>query len=93
MESKESLPWEITIRKASNGFICSWKEESDNEEDYIVIRQAVFEESEENPTSENLDELENMKNLLHFIQEHFGVSYSKHNKKNLVIKIEGEESD
>lgn len=84
MEKNETQPWEINIRKADNGFICSWKEEL--EEDYIKTMQQVFEEEDD-----ELGELKNMINLLNFIKEHFAVIYSKHNKYNINIKLEGEE--
>ncbi len=77
--------WEITIRRAENGYICSWKEEG--EEDNILEKQKVFEESEET-MQENLSELACMKDMLLFIKEYFGVHYSKHNKVNLNIDIE-----
>lgn len=89
VKEKESLPWEITIKKANNGFICSWKEA--DEEDYIRTNQQVFEEEEE--TEDSLEELKNMQKVLDFIKEHFGVHYSKHNKNNLIIKIEEGEKD
>jgi hypothetical protein len=90
MTNKEGF-WEISIRKADNGFVCSWEEESDSETPSFIKHEQVFEEKAENPMSENKDELENMKNLLYFIKEYFAVMYSKHNKVNLVIEIEGDE--
>jgi hypothetical protein len=78
--------WEIKIRKVNNGYICSWEEESENQEDYFKKEQKVFEEIDD-------DELKNMREMLLFIKEYFGINYSKHNKKNLVVEIENENSN
>lgn len=87
------MEWEIKIRKVENGFICSWKEESENEDNLLLNKQVVFETKEENTEDINLDEYKNMQNVLDFIKEHFGIHYSKHNKSNLIIKIEKNEDD
>jgi hypothetical protein len=82
----ELLCWEINIRKADNGFICFWKEET--EEGCIKNMEQVFEEEDGIDES---GELKNMINLLNFVKKHFAVIYSKHNKYNIKIKLEGEE--
>jgi hypothetical protein len=77
------MSWELNIEKAQNGFVCWWEDENDAG-DTIQQRNVI-----EEPDTED-GELEGMEKLLSFIKEHFGVRYSKHNKKNLIIKIEGE---
>ena len=91
MTKKYKMEWEIKIRKVENGFICTWKEESENEDNLILNKQVVFETKEENIKDVNLDEYKNMQNVLNFIKEHFGINYSKHNQSNLIIKIEKNE--
>jgi hypothetical protein len=72
---------ELDIEKVSNGYIVTeWDE---NEEGEQIDRQTVIEE----PDTET-GELEAMQNLLWFVCETFGVYYSKHNKRNLVIEIQ-----
>jgi hypothetical protein len=75
----------ITVIKVDNGYICSWKEESENEEGYIMDKQLVFEVSSN--MEERLAELECLKNLFEFLQEHFGIYYDKYSN-NLKINIE-----
>jgi hypothetical protein len=79
------MDWKIIIVKAENGYICEWEEDSENEENYKIKRKQVFEESDE----EN-GELICMKEMLHFVKEHFGIVYSKHSKHNLVIDVKKE---
>ena len=79
---KKSNEFKIEIKKVDNGYICSWLEESDSEEDYYIKHIKIFENKE---TSE--DELDVVLDLLYFIKEYFGVNYSKHNKRNLNIEI------
>jgi hypothetical protein len=78
------MDWEIKIRKAENGYICSWEEESEDDEPRILKREQIFEDKEEDEEKG----LDCMKEVLHFIAEHFGINYSKHNKRNLKIQIE-----
>lgn len=70
--------WEVLIRKCENGYVIRHIEESNEK----IPLEVVFEERE--------DELEPMRNVLYYIKEYFGIYYSKHNKQNLVIKIEGQ---
>jgi hypothetical protein len=70
----------MKIEYADNGFLIELEDE-DNE-GKKVKRFVVFEEE---------DELENMKKLLWYIKEHFGVFYSKHNKQNLEIEVKNNE--
>ena len=75
------MTWELNIKNAQNGYIIEWEEEEAGKQ------QEVIEEDDE--LTENR-ELDTMKRLLSLIKEYFGVYYSKHNKHNLVIKIENE---
>jgi hypothetical protein len=68
--------WEAKIRKVENGYILSYCNIEDGS-----ITEEVFEESEE-------EELTTMVDLLYRIKEYFGVYSSKHNKKNIYIRIE-----
>ena len=74
--------WTLSIAKIKNGYILSSKDRDDENTSYIETE--VIEETEE---------LKAMETLLYLIKEHFGVYYSKHNLKNLVIKIEGKIED
>jgi hypothetical protein len=68
----------LIIEQTKNGFILSGKFNDD-----LMNQQKIVIEEEE---KENSD-LEAMEKLLWQIKEYFGVYYSKHNKKNLVIEI------
>jgi len=75
--------WQLTIKKADNGFILeSHTEGSDGD---LFLNKRVIEEDD--------GELEAMKDLLWAVKEHFGTYWNKHNKKNLNIKIEEEKED
>ena len=74
--------WEIKIRKVNNGYTCSWEDESDSEDGYFIKYQQVFQYDDS-----EFSELICIKNVLDFVAEHFGTSYSKHNKKNLNIEV------
>jgi len=74
--------WSLRIEKVSNGYIARYVDQY--EDGGKFIQTVVFEEPEE----ENGD-LIAMRNLLLFTKEHFGVYYSKHEKENLIIEIEG----
>lgn len=77
------MTWEIKINKVSNGYLLNWSEENDENE--MTDHQQVIEEKSE---GEDDGELKAMEDLLFQIKEYFGVFYSKHNKKNLVIEIQ-----
>lgn len=74
--------WDLHIEKVSNGYIARYVDQY--EDGGKFIQTVVFEEPEEKG-----GELEAMRNLLLFTKEHFGVYYSKHEKENLIIEIEG----
>jgi hypothetical protein len=67
--------YSIKITKADNGFICEWQEDD-------IKHEQVFEEKD----SED-DDLNCVNDMLWFVKEHFGVFWSKHNKKNLKICV------
>ncbi len=69
--------WVLSIAKVQNGYILSSMDE-DNEGKPYITTEVV----------EEIDELKAMETLLYLVKEHFGVHYNKHNKSNLVIKIE-----
>lgn len=66
--------WKLEIKAVNNGFVLRGRFH-DNE---TISEEIVKEE----------DKLEEMRNLLYEIKEYFGVYNSKHNKRNLFIKIE-----
>jgi len=72
----------LHIEKVSNGYVARYVDQY--EDGGKFIQTVVFEAPEE----ENGD-LIAMRNLLLFTKEHFGVYYSKHEKENLIIEIEG----
>lgn len=77
------MNFELHITKAKNGYYMMWQEEVERE---VINHQEVFEEKDGED-----EEIECMRRLLLRIKEYFGVYYSKHNQKNLVVEIEGEE--
>lgn len=81
---RTSLPWEITITAADNGYIVSWKEESEYEQDFIVSHQEVFAENEN-------DELMAIEQVLWFILDYFNELGTKHSPVRLkIIREENE---
>jgi len=68
----------LVIEASQNGYILAGKF---NDSD--LISKIVIEEKDTNDS-----ELIAMQDLLFAIKEYFGVYYSKHNAKNLVIEIE-----
>ena len=76
--------WEVTVRKVNNGFICKYEEETEDGEGFYTS-EVLFELKD---TEDG--ELENMKELLYWIKEHFGIYWSKHNKTNLDIELNKE---
>ena len=76
------MDWKLEIKKISNGYIL--KGRFDDGE--IVTTHIIEEEDEED------SDLEAMEKLLWEVKEYFGIYYSKHNKKNLVIEIQKNET-
>jgi len=74
--------WKVTIEKGFNGYILIGRFGNSDLEQKRVI---------EIPDT-SIGELTAMGNLLTEIKEYFGLYYSKHNQKNLVIKIEDKEN-
>lgn len=77
------MKWAIGIIRASNGYILKWYDEDDEGNEYP--QTLVIEEVD--------GELKAAQKMLWEVKEFFGIYYSKHNKKNLVVKIEGENED
>lgn len=73
----ENNEWKLIITKSSNGYILEGKFNNSD----IVTKFVIEEEDTE------LGELEAMEKLLYEIKDYFGIYFSKHNKKNIVIKI------
>ena len=69
----------LVIEASQNGYILTGKFAENDMTSKVVI--------EESENKEDAD-LEAMQNLLFTVKEYFGMYYSKHNKKNLVIEIE-----
>jgi hypothetical protein len=72
--------YSIKVSRADNGFICEWEDEDD--EGNPLKHSQVFSEDDS-----ELGELKCTNDMLWFVKEHFGVFWSKHNKKNLKICI------
>ena len=84
----------LNIKRVSNGYIVTYSTE------FVDIDTATFVALNDSVTStemtifedkESKDEEEDLnstKELLEFIAQYFGVNYSKHNKRNLVVQIE-----
>ena len=71
------MKWQLIITKADNGFIIESQAEVDGG---IIDRSQVFEDNE--------GQLECAKDMLEHVKDYFDVTYSKHNKRNLIIEIE-----
>ena len=68
----------LIIESTDNGYILSGKFENSDAISKIVIQD----------NAESDSDLDTMSALLHEVKEYFGIYYSKHNEKNLMIKIE-----
>ena len=78
--------WALGIIRSDNGYILKWYEES--EDGQQIPHALVVEESDEED-----GELKAAQKMLREVLEYFGVYYSKHHAKNLVVKIEGEKDE
>ena len=76
------MDWKLEIKKVSNGYILRGRFDNGETISTLIIQEKGVEG----------DELEAMEKLLWEIKEYFGVYYSKHNKKNLVIEIQENET-
>lgn len=76
--------WSVKVTKADNGFVLEWEEEYD-EGDNTFTKRIVCEE-ETNLLSPEED-LVSVKKMLDTVLDRFGINYSKHNKKNIVVEI------
>lgn len=71
------MNFDIKITEVDNGYILEWQDEIDEKE--IIVHKEVY--------SSNECELECMKKVLIRIKEYFGMFYSKHENKNLIIEV------
>ena len=67
---------ELKIKKIKNAFVVEWKEEIE-ENKFTTYQEAIVDNFN--------DEKEEMKSLLYWVAEFFGVSYDKWSKGNLNI--------
>jgi hypothetical protein len=72
------ISMKLIIESSQNGYILTGKFNDNDLISKVVIEEKDGEDSE----------LEAMQDLLYAIKEYFGVYYSKHNEKNLVVEIE-----
>jgi hypothetical protein len=72
------MDWGITIRRVDNGYIARYPDFDDEEP---TICETVFAEDEQG-------RLETARSLLYHVLEYFGICHSKHNKQNIVVRIE-----
>ena len=79
------MKFQLLITKADNGFILEWQDEDG---EAIIDHEEVFEEK-----SNNEQELECVEDMLLRVKDYFGYAYSKHNEKNIIIKIEGKKEE
>lgn len=86
-----SLPYQITIRKAENGYVCSWREEVSGDPPKTERKQLVFEHH--NAEDERTSELEVLQRVFCQIAEHFGAGKNKRTTANLVVKVEKKKDD
>jgi len=97
--------WEVSIKRAENGFIVTSYEEmhgcDDDNQIYkkaqYVIEDGAFFEEIESLSAEYQSLIDDhdvaMYFLLHHIAEHFGCHYSKHKKINLYVDFVVKEDD
>lgn len=73
----------LNIERVSNGYVCTWTEDTEGDTAMTCWKNvsAVFEEADT-----ETGELDCAVNMLYFVKEHFGIYYSKHNKRNIEIK-------
>lgn len=74
--------WELTIKKVNNGYIIEPHEITEE-----ILGKFVFEIQDN-----ELGDLIAMQEVLNSVKEYLGILYSKHNKSNLVIDIEDNQS-
>ena len=74
------IPWEITIKRAENGYTLTWAEELEDScvrECSHVVEEADIGEGE----------AKGMADLLWFIKEHFGDHGNKYSKAQVIVDI------
>jgi hypothetical protein len=81
------MNWELKIEKCINGFTAEWWEDGEPED----IRHRMLFEAQDTETGE----MEAFTSLVYFLQDHFGLSGSKHDhyrvKCAVVDQREGED--
>lgn len=77
------------IERVENGFEVSYLDEWDDGTKHR--KKIVFEDKPE--TADEDGELDSLRDALYAVKEQLGYHYSKHNKVNLVIDLEGKEED
>lgn len=75
--------WNLEIIRVNNGYVVKGRNDNNHNNTIVIEHSDIHDE----------DDLSGMEKLLFYIKEYFGVYYSKHNKKNLVIKIEDNKKD
>ena len=72
------MSWNLVVEKTNNGFLLKGRHGDTDIDSTMII---------EEPENED-GELKTMERVLYEVKEYFGVFYSKHNKENIIIKIE-----
>lgn len=80
------------IQRADNGWVISWEEEMDDCNGAIMKHLQVFEIPED--IDDNKEDPQALMDLLYFVKDDIcGQYFSKHKKKNIVVKFEDGESE
>lgn len=82
----------IGIKKVSNGFVVQQSDGCIDDSNIPQITEVVFEEKEDVTNSDDND-LDKIVELLYHIKEYLDCRYSKHKKRNIVIKVEETNGD
>jgi hypothetical protein len=73
----------MTITRVENGFMLSYIEESEYEENLFLPRKVVFQELED----DDHGELTNIAQLFRFLMSQWGIYNSKHSEYNLRVEV------
>jgi len=77
--------WGIQIKKADNGYLLEFWDKAGERP---TVDRLVCEDCEYDPNKLGAE-----KDVLHHVLEHFGVFWSKHNRRNIKIEIVEKEED
>lgn len=80
--------WKLEISKADNGYILKGKFNDSDIETQVIIEEKEGAVYDDNKDSAQFHDLSAMEELLYNVKNYFAIYYSKHNKRNLIIKIE-----